>query len=103
LRNSTASLDLAAAPSLVVLELATRRVECIAYRDVCIFVGVIEWMVVSNDNLFVRNGDIDPDLVERALLLVLSRTFDPNPAAQNVRTEALETRRELPDARAQRR
>ncbi len=65
--------------------------------------AVISRMTVTDDDLFIRYGNIDADVVQSALLLVLRRALDPNAAPHDVGTEPLEPRRKFTDPRAQRR
>lgn len=41
----------------------------------------INRMTVTDDDLFIRHGNIDANVVQTALLLVLRRALDPNPTA----------------------
>ena len=103
LRYSAAALDLTAPFALIVFELTACGIEGIAQCDVHIFMCVINRMAVTDDDLFIRHGNIDADVVQSALLLVLRRALHPNAAAQNVGAEPLEPGRKFADPRAQRR
>lgn len=103
LRVPAMLLDPAAANVLIVFELAAGGIEGIAQGHIGVFMSMIERMAVADYDLLVRHGDVDPDVVQSPLLPVLRRAFDADPAAQNVGTEPLQTRREFTDARAQRR
>ena len=87
----------------MVLELSAGSQECIAQRDICILMGVIGRMRSSNRDLLTGYREIDPDVVQRSLVLMMLRWLDDNVTAHDMSTELVETRGELSNAGLERR
>jgi len=57
------SLNIEPPSAFVVFKLAPRRAERVPQRDVWGFVSMIGRMSPANGDLFIRHGDIDPEIV----------------------------------------
>ena len=103
LRSLHMGLHVAAPFALVILELAARCPERIAQGDVGVLVAAIRRMGVSDRDLLVGKGDVDSEVIEEALVLVMSRRLHDDMAAHDVLAESLESRGELANAGLERR
>lgn len=77
-------LDLAALDPAVILKLPGGRGKGVAQSHVDILVGLFVMVVTAHHDLLVGYADIQPDLVEIALMLVVMLGLDRNPAADDV-------------------
>ena len=89
------ALYIAAPLALVVLQLPASCPKCIAQRDIGVFVSVIRRMSVPDRDLFVGQRDVDAEVVQEALVLVMSGRLHDDMAARDVLAEPVEPRGEL--------
>ncbi len=74
---------LAAPHSDVILKLPPSRIECIAYRDTDILVGVMLRRIPTDDDVLAGQMQVDGDVKQLALLLMLVRRPDRHAAADD--------------------
>ena len=87
----------------VVLELAARRIEGVAGRDIGILVRRIEGMVTAGNQLRAGYAQIDPNREEVALVPVTVSAFDHHPARGDAVEALLELGRLAANLRFERR
>lgn len=76
----------------ILFELTLGRIEGIAQRNVKIFVSLFVVMIATYDDVLVRNGEIDPDMIEITLMLMPMFGFHGDFAADDVVAELLQLR-----------
>lgn len=91
-------LDLPALDSAVILQLPGRRGKGVAQGHVDILVRLFVVVVTADHDLLVGYADIQPDLVEIALVLVVMLGLDRDPAADDVMTVLLKLIGFFPDS-----
>src|SRR5579884_3963318 len=96
--GSHSALHVAALFALVILELAAYGSERIAERDVWVFVCMVSRVSMPNRDLLVRQCDVDPEVVQNALMFVVSRRLDDDMTAHDMVAELVESGSELADA-----
>jgi hypothetical protein len=82
------------APSFafVILELAPSGPERITERHVRILVSVVGRTSVSDRDLLIGKRDVDPEVIQPALVLVMRRRLDDDMTAHDVFAEPIEAR-----------
>ncbi len=90
-------------PALVVLQPAPEGEERVAQRDVRVLVRPVDGAGPPHGDLPPRDGDVEPDLVQRALPAVAVRGLDRDVAAHDLGREPVEAPGQLPGARGERR
>src|SRR5579875_34498 len=96
-RRNLMSLDSSAAAAHVVFQLSPCCVEGVPQRHFDVPVLFVLTGLASHSDLFTRQGEVDPYLVEVALLVVLAGRLHHDPTAHDVASELIQPLRLLPD------
>lgn len=92
-------LGLPASESCVIFELASHRIEGIAYRDVYLFMGVMFGRVSPHGDLVPGNFHVDTEVIDAPFMLMAMSALDDDAAAHDLRVEAIELVDALADMR----
>jgi len=92
------ALDAAAHLPCLILQPVRRRIEGVADGDIDVLMGVVDGFCPIDDYVFSRHADIDPHVVELALVMMAVRCLHYDSAADDAVVEAFEFRRLFADA-----